>query len=30
MQRRKLSDEALARWFQSEPTAEPVPRLVYS
>ena len=30
MGRRRLPDEALARWFQSEPVAEPAPRLVYS
>ena len=29
MQRRKITDEELARWFQTEPVAEAVPRLVY-
>jgi GT2 family glycosyltransferase len=29
MERRRIDDEDLARWFQSTPVAEPVPRVVY-
>jgi hypothetical protein len=30
MRRRRVDDDALARWFRHEPAAEPVPRFVYS